>query len=277
MQSLFLFLHKYRAFFIFVLLEVGCMWLIISNNQYQSATFFNSSNRIAGSILNTKSGITDYFSLKQANENLATENARLREEVMKQREIIDRLPRNVALNLILGQFDYSEAKVINNSIRNLNNYITVNKGWADGIEPGMGVIGQSGLVGIVKSSSKHFSTIISLLHTDIYVSSLLKRTGDLSSTKWAGDNPEEANLMFVPRHVDVKEGDTVITSGYNSIFGQGTMIGTVNNVSIKENATFYDIKVALSTDFSSLSYVYIVKNNLKVEKDSLEIATNRIQ
>ena len=134
----------------------------------------------------------------------------------------------------------------------------------------MGVVSHDGIVGIVKSSSRHFSTITSLLHSNIFVSSVIKRTGDLCSTTWDGRDPYQASLRFVPRHIQLQQGDTIVTSGYNSIFDKGTLIGTVKETGIKENATFYDVSIDLATDFNSLSYVYVIENRLRVEKDSLE-------
>jgi len=92
----------------------------------------------------------------------------------------------------------------------------------------------------------------------------------LCTAHWSGQNPTEISLEYVPRHIKVKEGMEVVSSGYDSIFPQGVQIGTVKSVEIDEEATFYNIEVALSADFYSLDYVYVIGNKLKQEKDSLE-------
>lgn len=271
MRSLFLFLFKYRTFFIFVLLQILCAWLIVSNNQYQSVAFFTSSNRLAASVMESTNNVADYFNLSAQNKKLADENSRLKKQLKEKMQVSAYYPAKRVLDTaVLKQFEYIPAKVVKNSVNWTNNYITINKGSDHGIESGMGVISQNGIVGIIKYTSKHFSTITSLLHVNIFVSSVIKRTGDLCSTTWDGKNPYLANLKFVPRHIQIQKGDTVVTSGYNTIFDSGTMIGTVNEFSIENNATWYDIKINLTTDFSKLSYVYVIKNNLRMEKDSLE-------
>ncbi len=270
MQRLFLFLYQYRAFILFVFLEALCAWLIIQNNQYQSAAFFNSSNRYAASVLKASNDISDYFSLKQVNNQLAEENAILRQKITNLE-----VPRNAGLNYLdsgfLEQYDIVDAKVINNSINRTNNYITVDRGSLDGIKPGMGVVTRAGVVGKVKSVSNHFATIISVLHTDGYISSVIKGSGTFGSIKWEGRDSKSASLLFVPRHLKIDKGDTVVSSGFNSIYPYGIMIGTINEIGIKGNAAFYDIGIELSTDFNNLSYVYIIDNKLQQERDSLEL------
>ncbi len=271
MQRLFLFLYQYRAFFLFVFLEVLSIWLIVNNNQYHGASFFNSSNYVAANVLESKKDINSYFGLKEVNETLAEENARLREEIASFNLLkADSTPLPVINSRRSEQFEFLSAKVINNSTRRFNNFITINKGSNDGISPDMAVINAQGIVGIVKATSARFSTIISVLHPNLYVSSLIKGKGILCTTKWDGTDPQQAELMYVPRHVKVNVGDTVTTSGYDAIFPSDLMIGVIRSTDIKDDATHYTIKIDLSTDFEALSYVYVVKNNFKEEIDSLQ-------
>ena len=271
MRSLFLFLFKYRTFFVFVILQILCFWLIVSNNRYQSAAFFTSSNQLAATIMTTTDNISDYFNLGAQNRKLAEENARLKKLLNEKQQISSYFPgKRVKDTAVLKQFDYVPAKVVKNSVNWSNNYITINKGAKDGVKKGMGVVSHDGIVGIVKSSSRHFSTITSLLHSNIYISSVIKRTGDLCSTTWDGRDPYQASLRFVPRHIRLQPGDTIVTSGFNAIFDKGTLIGTVKETGIEENATFYNVTLELATDFNSLSYVYVIENRLRMEKDSLE-------
>ena len=269
MQRLFQLLLKYRAFIIFVLLEFLSGWLIIQNNQYQSAAFFNSSNALAGNIINATNYITEYLSLRKVNQELSQENAFLRNQLLRNPSVTT---GSTSIDSPLSvEFDYIPAKVINNSTRRFQNYLTLNKGSDDGVEAGMGVVGIHGIVGVVKSSSNHFATIISLLHGNMLVSSKIESSNTFCTTKWDGVDPLRANLLYVPRHIEVNIGDTVSTSGYNAVFPENILIGTISQVKLPEDATFYDIRIDLSTEFHRLSYVYVLQNNLKAEKVSLEV------
>lgn len=271
MRRLLLLLYKYRAFLVFVLLEIVCSWLIIQNNRYQNVAFFNSSNRLVAGLLSTSSGITDYFSLKNVNDGLAAENALLRKKIEQYNQLLNQQTlAQMDSSEKLQQFDFQTAKVVKNSINVANNYITINKGKKDGVKSGMGVITGKGIVGKVKYASSHFAVITSLLHRNAFISSKIKRTGNICTTFWTGDNPYIANLNYVTRHISLQEGDTIVTSGYNAIFPEDVMIGTIKSFEIEENAAYYNVEVDISTDFSQLSYVYILNNKLKHEKDSLQ-------
>jgi rod shape-determining protein MreC len=80
--------------------------------------------------------------------------------------------------------------------------------------------------------------------------------------------------LYLPRHVQPIKGDTVVTSGYNAVYPEGLLVGTVEKVSLKDEALFYDITLKLSQDFRSLTYLAVIKSNLKVEIDSLENTLN---
>ncbi|MGK7397034.1 MAG: rod shape-determining protein MreC [Candidatus Cyclobacteriaceae bacterium M3_2C_046] len=270
MQRLLTLIYYYRAFLTFILLEVASWWMIVQNNSYQSAAFFNTSNAFVASILNVRESIVDYFELKQENQVLASENAILREMVAENYQINNMVPVLSEDTAQISQFDFIPAKVISNSTRLFNNFITINKGSTDGITPGMGVVSGSGVVGRIKATSNNFATITSLLHSKMMISSTLTSSGTFCTTVWEGRNPQKGSLQYVPRHININVGDSVVTSGYNSVYPPDIMIGTVSNIALKPNATFYEIEIDLSNDFNQLSFVYVVDNKLKQEIDSLQ-------
>ena len=93
MERLFNFVYQFRAFFTFFALEIFCAWLIVENNQYQSTKFFNSSNRVSANILGFSQGVREYFSLREINTGLATENAALLKKIYQrnQRSLAERV------------------------------------------------------------------------------------------------------------------------------------------------------------------------------------------
>lgn len=274
MGRLFYFFYQYRAFFTFLALELFAAWLIVQNNQYQSTKFFNSSNVLAANIIGTTQGIKEYFSLRRINTELAEENAQLRTRLEQRNQSLYTLEvREIEDSEIINSFDFVSAKVINNSVERFKNYITINKGSLDGISPGMAVISAAGAVGKVKSVSDHYAVLISLLNTEEFTSSVIKRTNHFGSINWDGKDPLYSQLNFIPRHADPVVGDTVVTSGYNAVFPEGILVGVIDEVSLGPEAQFYDIKVKLAQDFSRLSFVEVVRNSLLKERDSLEQVT----
>ena len=264
------FLFHYRAFITFLSLEILCAWLWVESSQYQNTKFFNSSNRVAAEIMGTAQGIREYVSLRHTNQELSDENAQLRTLLNRLNEQSEISTRTLDT---LVRYEFVSARVINNSVAQFKNFITINRGEDAGLRPGMAVISTAGAVGKVKSVSPHFAVITSILNIDEQVSSVLKRTGNFGTIQWEGTDPRIANLLYVPRHVKPAAGDSVVTSGYNAVFPDGILIGKVKKVSLDKEALFYDIQVELAQDFNSLYYVRIVKSGLKSELDSLEFVT----
>lgn len=270
MLRLLTFLYHYRAFLTFLSLELFCAWLWVENSKYQNTKFFNSSNRIAASITRFSLEARDYVALRDVNRVLAEENAELRtlvEQMSLSQESVAPFIDTVV------RYEFVSAQVINNSVAQFKNHLTINRGTDLGLAPGMAVISSEGAVGKVKSVSEHFAVVTSLLNTDEQVSSLLKRTGNFGTTQWDGTDPRVINLHYIPRHVKPEVGDSVVTSGYNAVFPEGVLIGVVKEVELKEEAQFFDIRVELAQDFRRLAFVKIVRSELKSELDSLERVT----
>ncbi len=266
MRRLFQFIYQYRAFFVFLMLELVSGWLVVNHNDYISASYFNSSSSLAGNVYSSKQSVQDYFQLKEVNQNLAAENENLRNQLALSTPMIDSLEFFTPIYLS-GQYDYTIAKVVNNSVSRFRNYFTLNKGSNDGVKEGMGVVNPNGAVGKIKSVSKNFSTGYSALNGNLLISAVIAETETLCTATWEGKDPTEMSLKYVPRHVKVEVGMDIVTSGFNSLFPAGVKIGEVETVNIDENATFYDITIDLSVDFHSLDYVYVIGSKFKQEKD----------
>ena len=134
----------------------------------------------------------------------------------------------------------------------------------------MAVISPLGAVGKVKTVSGRFAVVTSILHIDYMISAMLKKSGHFGSVQWNGRDPGFTNLNFIPRHVKLAVGDTVVTSGFNAVFPEGIMIGTVSAIDLSPESLTYNITVALSQDFRKLSYVSVVRSALKEEQDEVE-------
>src|SRR5688572_17248108 len=153
MERIFLFLYHYRAFFTFLVLELFCSWLIIENNQYQGASYFNSANSFVANINGFSQNVREYFSLRETNSVLAEENTLLRKQLEQRNQSVQ---PSIADSTIIKRFDFVTAKVVNNSVSRITNFVTINKGSNEGIQAGMAVISPQGVVGKVKMTSDHF-------------------------------------------------------------------------------------------------------------------------
>ncbi len=275
MRNLWMFISKYNAFFLLIIFLIFSFVLLINNNSYQRASAWNSSNLIVGRAYERVNSTASYLNLGQTNDSLAAENGRLKNQLKT--SFFDDSVASESVNDTINQqqYTYIVSKVINNSVNQKNNYLTINRGAKHGIKKGMGVIGAKGIAGIVLNVSEHFATVQSVLHQDTRISATVN--GNIGSLVWGADSydPRLAILKDIPNHVSVKKGDRIVTSGY-SLFPSGVEIGRVTRTGIKGGDSFLDIELWLSTDFSKLQYVYVVNNLLSAEQQNLEQA-NKVQ
>jgi rod shape-determining protein MreC len=277
MRNIWLLFSKYNAFFLLIIYFIFSLILLIRNNSFQRASVWNSSNKAIGEAYEKANELKSYLSLGRTNDSLAAENALLRNQLIssfKSDSIKQVIVRDSTLK---QQYTYTLAKVINNSINRKNNYLTINRGTNHGIFKGMGVTSAKGIVGIVWNVSENFATIRSILHSDTKVSAQVN--GNIGSLVWGEGNNDSryAYLKDVQSHLKINKGDKVLSSEF-SLFPEGTTIGYVVENRIKGETNELDIKVKLSTDFSTLQYqyVYVINNLLSGEQVSLE-SLNKIE
>jgi rod shape-determining protein MreC len=270
MRNLLGFLSRNSFFLFFLFLEGVAALLLFQNNRFQRSEFLNSSNAASGSFYQLVNNATMYFDLAEINEQLAAENADLRRQLTGSK--IEIFGKNFIINDTVYQqaYNFTEATVINSTVSKANNYITLNKGSFAGVEAGMGVIGPQGIIGIVKTVSTRFSSVMTVLHTQSKVSAKLKDQRYLGSLVWDGKDYQYGQLIDIPKNANVMLGDTVISSGYSSIFPTGINLATVTSIEKPEGKNFYDITVKLINDFKKIEKVYVVKNVLREEQDKLE-------
>lgn len=217
--------------------------------------------------------MTGYFNLKEINASLQKSNARLENEVLNLKYQLAQLSTliedSTKQNIDAKRYDFIAATVINNNTRHPKNYFSINRGSLDGVEPGMGVVDQNGVVGIVNVAGPHSARVISLLNEDQHFSVRLKSSPFIGTLSWKGGDPAVAYMEEVPRHAQYEIGDTVVTSGYSLTFPEGIPIGTVMNRIRGADENFFILKVKLNSDFKSLTTVRIIKDFFKTELDSL--------
>lgn len=253
---------------LFVLLEVISILLLARSQNFHRNRVVNTTNDAVGQVYEWGSEVGNYFSLNKTNRQLAEENAWLREQLVL---VYDTTANTYALNGIDTIFEYIPAQVVNNSIGQANNYIIINKGKVDGIEPDMGVISSDGIVGVVADVSRHYASILSLLHSNSVVGVRFKNSQELGSLKWRTNNYRYGIVEDIPTHVVLHEGDTVLTSSYSYIFPEDLMVGTVVSMNTAAaSGALNTAKLRFATDFATLRHVYVIRNLHKPELDSLK-------
>lgn len=262
MYNLFIFIKKYSAVIVFILLEVLCLIMIVHSLPYHSRKMVNLSNRISGGFHKTTANWGDYLHLKRENDALAEQNA-----LLLKRLGCDDVETDTAYYDDI--FTYIPAHVINNNIYEVNNYLVIDKGKVDGIEPDMGVICDNGVVGKVLNVSNHYASVMSVLNSYSVISCRFIDNQYVANVVWDGGDYKFGQVNDIPSHLMINIGDTLVTSGFSNSFPADIMVGTIEKSMENAGNMFGTAKLRFSTNFSTLRHVFVVKNNYRAEIDSL--------
>ncbi len=270
MRNLILIFIKYGGFILFLLLESLSMYLVVQYNKNQNQIYFSSANTITGFLYSQIDEVTKFWNLSAVADSISRENAQLYAQLDNSQLIQTPWQDTVIKREFQEMYTYMPAIVRNNSISSHNNYLTIELGSKNNIQPGMGVISKSGVVGVVNKCSKHFASVISILNKESRISASVKRNGYHGFLVWRSSDPTRTTLIDIPKHANLVKGDTIQTSGYSSIFPKGIMIGVIEDFHIEPGSNFYTIDVLNSNDLSNVKYVYVVNNLLREELKELE-------
>lgn len=276
MNNLIAIIQRFHVQFLFIGLMIIGLVLTIKQKNYQKVAFVNSANSISGETFSMVSGMTSYFNLKNVNQLLAIENARLRGLIPSSLEKINDDYIQIQDTLYHQKYIYRVANVIGNTVTRQSNYITINLGTKDGIEEEMGVISSDGVVGIVKSVSENYATVLSFLHPNSSISCKMKSSGIYGHLQWTKNKIDEAYINGVLITTKVNDGDSVVTSGLSSLFPEGLYLGEISSIENNLETQSKKITVKLNIQFNSLRKVYVVENLYKKEILELQNAQEKL-
>lgn len=273
MGNLFAFLKRNFHYIVFAFLQILAVILMYQNLNYPRFVIASAAQHITAPIFQWRYNITKHFNFERENDLLMQQNIALMRE--QERNFMQHSDSTGTLfDTQNGKkerlYDYSFAHVIHNTVHKKNNYLIIDRGAQDGVTIDMAVLSSQGVVGVVNNVSKHFASVISLLHPDSRVSAKVLPINQMGTIVWNEGDPETAYLQDIPQHLTVNVGDTVVTSGYSYLFPKNILIGTICESKTNSKSSFLTLKVQLATNFHHLNSVYLVKNLHKTELDSLK-------
>jgi len=274
MQQIISFLYKNKFFILFLLLELSAIIFTIQTHSYHKSKFINSANFVSGGIYNKINNFKEFLLLKKENKRLSEENAYLKNILGIQEISVMKFDSIITDTVNYNQkYKYTSAKVINNNYRKNNNYLTINKGYKDGIISDLGVLNSKGIIGITKSVSKNYATVLSILNVNSRINVKLLNSDHFGSLSWNNEDYNIVQLLDLPIQASVYVGDTIITGGKSTIFPEGIPVGTIKDFKTKNN-TYEFINIKLFNDMSSVGFVEIINNLDKLEIKDLEEKTS---
>jgi len=261
MQSIINSIVKNRNLIIYLILSLISFNSLYTNSSVHYNAIGKTATYISGKSSFFSSGIDSYFGLKDKNQQLILENRKLKAIELKYKNQ-NFENKSLESNLI------TNANVIFNSINKSKNIMVIDKGTNEGINEEMGVISSEGVVGIIKSVTENYASIISLLNIDLKVNAILKNSSTIGSITWDGLNSKILNLNDIPLSSSIKIGDTIVTGGMSFYFPKGIPIGTIINYDNSSLEGYYEIDVSVFNNFSSISNLYVLE---RTDNDEIKI------
>ena len=261
MRLILLFFSKQRDFLVFLLLFIFSFSLVLNGNSLQRSKFLYVATGVVGDVYLLRTGVVQYFSLKQQNEQLAQENKQLHEQLLKERaQKLEELAKDPILLYAPEQYKVYRAEVIKNSYQLSKNYLIINRGQRDSIREDMGVVSPGGIVGIIDKTTTDYASVQSVLNTLSKISATHKKSGYYGTLSWDGKDPNVVQLTDIPSLATISPGDSIVTAGHSSIFPKGIPVGKVLSVNANTRDNSLLSQVKLFTNMQQLQHVYIIKN-----------------
>ncbi len=267
MRNIFLFIRRYFNFLVFLILQVLCIVMIVQYSKYHQAMFGNSANRITGKVNAQYDRIEYYFQLKRTNDSLVKANETLYNKLASNYNLPDsgskQMIDSIRIDSILQyrKFNYINAKVVANSVTSQSNFVVLQSPQIAQMRVGMGIVGPNNeVVGVITDISGEFAVVMSLLHKDSKISGKLLKTGETGTISWDGKYPNLVTLTGIPKSTKIAKGDSVITSGFSTVFPKGLLLGRVDEVYLETSTNNYKIIVRTAANFHNLEYAYVINN-----------------
>src|SRR5215213_5375088 len=283
MRNIFLFIRRYFVFLSFLVLQGFALWMLFKYNRYHRAVFLGVSNEITGSISTQVDKVDDYFHLREENRRVHHMNDSLmnllKTNYWKTDTSVTRVVDTLHINDSTKQvqrYVWREAKVVYNSVNFDQNYIQLNRGSNQGVKDNMAVLNSDGaIVGLTVNVSPNFSQVMTLLHTKSKVPASIKRFNVNGTIEWDTEDPRFVLLRGISRDVEVKKGDSVVTSPYSYNFPPGYLIGRVAAIETDKASGFYLLKIRTAVNFNAVQQAFVVENLQREEQLKLDEETKQ--
>ena len=220
------------------------------------APVMNAASRPIASAKDVAAQVENLVALKEENARLQSENQTLLEWQTVGRELQS---QNAALRDLLKftpdpRATYVTAPVIADTSSSYVRSLIVLAGAGDGVVKGQAAITGAGLAGRVLEVGQRASRVLLLTDISARVPVIIERTRDQAVL--AGNNSENPELRYLPRDVDIKVGDRIVTSGVGGNFPAGLPVGEV------VRATDGRIFVQLYAQLDRMEYLRLVNYSL---------------
>lgn len=242
----------------FLILEAASILLVANNGVVQRFRIMGGLREMQAFFWEKNQRLNLFLDYRSENERLTEENTSLKNELSRYRTLL--ADSDTLSDICYPEFTFVRANVVKSFTDRQTNTITIDRGRRHGIKVGMGIVTENGIIGIVNAVSERYSQVVSFLSKGQTVSARIKPSGAFGPMNWTGTDRRTALMHEVSIHSEVAPGDTVVSSGFSSIYPAGIPLGTVVSSDIL-NGSALEVKVRLFEDFGTIHTVYVARSS----------------
>ncbi len=224
-------------------------------------------------LTNRTNPLFDFWSTLTEINQLRDDNSRLRQQVADLQLQNTQLSRAEAENETMrAQLKYAQASpqftllpstVVGKDLHGLNDYIEIDRGSFDGLQPQMTVVSPDGyLVGRILNLTEHRARVLIITNPSSSVAAMIQDQSGLAEDVVDGKIHGRLVMNNIPQSAKVAMHQDVYTSGLGGNFPKGIKIGQVATLRTSDVQLFQQAEIAPYVDFSRLSAVEVITNNV---------------
>ena len=196
--------------------------------------------------------------VREENAHLKSELAQVKEENLQYREAIVSSERFQRLARFRERRDVPmvPADVVAQDLSAWFQSIMIDRGSTVGIRPGMPVITDSGVVGLVSGTTPRASKVLLVTDPQSRIDAYVQRSRARGTVRGRGEH--RAAFEYVLREADLEVGDVLLTSGLGVVFPKGLVLGRVRELKRQPFGLFQVASIEPAVDFGRLEEVFVI-------------------
>jgi len=221
--------------------------------------------------------VVEFFTIPRDVATLREENAALQNQVSQlQSELLEARQQLTETDILYALLDYARsrpdnkyvaASVIGRDTSPFVKYIIINHGSDDGIQKGMPVVTEQGLVGKIEAVTASAARVQLITDPGSIINVRIEEAQTEGQVE--GSVTGDVSLEMVDPGIDLLEGDLILTSGLGGVYPSDILIGQLIAPQQEENDLFQSASIQPVVDFVNLRAVLIITNFKPVDYSPL--------
>lgn len=201
--------------------------------------------------------------LREVNANLMLQVNQLREYGIKYDELKRMLDYKDS-----SAFPLIPCKIISKFLSAANGNYVINIGSSENVKPGMPVVNDLGLVGLISEVTEEYSLVKTLRNSELKIAVRNQRSRYDGVLEWNGT---QLIIKNVPKTYDMEVGDRIITSDFSTKFPPSIPVGVVAGGNRDKTGIFNNVIVKPFVDFIRIENVFVIGIVPSFQKKNVEL------